>query len=87
MCRSRGVPAVDRRLRGLATVEIEYATESLTPYNTAAGGCVDVHRNDELVVEPLVSAFLVIMRDEFIHELAQMALTQRDNLVQTLAAC
>jgi hypothetical protein len=45
------VPRLDRRSRGLAMVEIECATEALTPYNTAAVDGIVVRRRDELVAE------------------------------------
>ena len=78
---------MDWRSRGLAMVETQHAAETLSAYNAAALGGVVVRRSDELVVEPLVIAFSLIVRDVGLDNPPQVALTERYDLGQTLTAC
>jgi len=67
-------------------VEVQHAAESLSAHDAAAVGGIVVDRRDELVSQPLVRAFSMTVRDILENNLPQVALAQRDDACETLAA-
>ena len=71
-------------LRSGAVVVLQDATEPFTTFDLASNRAGFLTWLNDLVVEPLMISFLVIMRQEFGAGVSQQPLTEKDHSVEAL---
>src|ERR1700692_4678033 len=74
---------VTERSSRLAIVVIQHATQSLSPPYASSIRQVTRRGSDQAVAQPLVVAFVMIMRSEFVNRFAQRALAEENHPLQT----
>ena len=73
-----------RWLRSLTMVILQDAAESLSTVDGSIVSASFIARIDDRVGQPLMVAFLVIMRDEFSNSVSQGTLIEEDHFIETL---
>ncbi len=76
--------SIGRGLRGAAMVKIQHAAEALTADNRTRRHAEVIGWIDDLIFQPLMVSFPVIMREIFSDRVSQLCLVEKDHSRQTL---